>query len=208
MRTMSSRDQNSIQTIGKWHLLPLVSGWVLCYLVARNLARLPVILCAQIFRLWLILPQAFRKFPPSIPRFSAESTFTLLANQIWCLGHQFFTEGVKVESHQCWFFRADSTIKKIDTVKTQEKSQNTLPLHTKKPFLMYKYIPKYKNMNRPKLYFPRDVGSQDIGHSLQHCRVWYPNWVIIVKYGLIVVLLKIYIFTIFTEYHTLYRQSC
>ena len=39
-------------------------------------------------------------------------------------------------------------------------------------------------MNIPKPYITCDVSLQDIGHSLQHCREWYPNWVIIIEYGL------------------------
>ena len=58
------------------------------------------------------------------------------------------------------------------------------PAAHRTPIFSYKYIHKYKQMNITKLYVSRDVGSQDIGHSLQHCRLFYPNWYIMVGYGL------------------------
>ena len=102
--------KNYIQTLGKWQLLLLMSSWFLCYLTYWTPTILPVRWCTWIFRVWRVLLKVFRKITPIIPHFFTEATCKFLANQRWCLGHQFHTENVKVNSCHCFFRHSGFTM--------------------------------------------------------------------------------------------------
>ena len=143
----------------------------LCYLSDRIHTRMTVRQCNQNFRVWQVLLRDFRKVLPVKTRFFAVSTCTLVTNQRCCLGHQFYTKVVKVKYLYCCFRPADSKMTLfVFSMKTQEKSQNELLIHTQTLFLRMNI---FVNINRwtDTSRVPSDVGLQDTSHLLHHCRL-------------------------------------
>ena len=99
--------KNGVHTLGKWHLLMQIYGWVLWYIIYRTAIRPSVGWYPQFFRVWPVLPLGFRTVLSVLPHFFVEATFTMPEDWRWNLRDHFFMEGVKVKSHFFCFIRTD-----------------------------------------------------------------------------------------------------